>query len=165
MKRFSFRLQSVLDFYSLREELELIKLNDLLRQGSEVESAIKKHVEAMQNVGRELRSRKELTPQELTTSDRYQSHLREQVRQLGTQAVKLETLTTEQRELVVSASRQRKVFEALKDRQQKEHDQALGRVEQQVMDELHLQHRAGRLAAPESLQAQWTSMSHVPDDD
>ena len=47
MKRFSFRLQSVLDFYSLREELELIKLNDLLRQGTEVESVIEKHMEAM----------------------------------------------------------------------------------------------------------------------
>ena len=154
MKRFSFRLQSVLDLYSLREELELIKLNDLLRQGTEVESAIKKHVEAMQSAGQELRRRKELSPQELTISDRYQSHLREQVRQLGTQAVKLETLTTEQRDLVVSASSQRKVFETLKDRQQKEHDQFLERVEQQEIDELHLQHRAGRLAAPGSLQAQ-----------
>ncbi len=117
MKRFSFRLQSVLDFYSLREELELLKLNDLLRQGTEVESAIKKHVEAMQSAGQKLRSRKELSPQELTTSDRYQSHLREQVKQLGTQAVKLETLTTDQRDHLVSASRQRKVFEALKDRE------------------------------------------------
>ena len=51
MKRFSFRLQSVLDLYSSREELELIKLNDLLCRGTEVESAIRKHVEAMQSVG------------------------------------------------------------------------------------------------------------------
>lgn len=163
MKRFSFRLQSVLDLYSSREELELIKLNDLLCRGTEVESAIRKHVEAMQSVGQELRRRKELSPQELIASDRYQSHLREQVRQLGTQALKLETLTTEQRDLVVSASRQRKVFETLKDRQQQEHDQSLERVEQQEIDELHLQHRAGRLAAPGSLHTPWGVAS--PDDD
>ncbi len=165
MKRFSFRLQSVLDFYSLREELELIKLNDLLRQGSEVESTIAKHMEAMRRAGRDLRGRKELSPQELTVSDSYQSHLREQVRQLGTQAIKLETKTTEQRDLVVSASRQRKVFEALRDRERREYDQNLERLEQQEMDELHLRHRSRQLATHHSFQPQWSHGFQAADED
>ncbi len=165
MKRFSFRLQSVLDLYSLREELELIKLNDLLRQVTEVESTIAKHMAAMQITGQGLRGRKELSPQELTVSDRYLSHLREQVRQLGTQVIKLESKTTEQRDLVVSASRQRKVFEALKDRERRQYDQGLERLEQQEMDELHLQHRSSRPAAHESLQVQRYHRSRAADDD
>jgi flagellar FliJ protein len=138
MKRFRFRLQTLLDQRRAREEKLLWELSDLQREEL-------REIERLHGLERILREARESieealrngsTASELVQRDEFAKATRDDIRvqELTIEAVgrRVEAKRVE----VVKAMQDRKVLEALKDKQEREYIVSMARQEQNQLDEM-----------------------------
>jgi flagellar protein FliJ len=138
MKRFRFRLQTALDQRKAKEERLQIELGEILREEAQeaarLADLLERLDEAVASVGAALDSN--LPANEIAAADEYAKCLRDDVKvqQLTIRAVR--SRVEAKRAEVVEAMKERKVLEALRDKQEREHVAAQMRVEQNELDDV-----------------------------
>lgn len=138
MKKFRFKLQTVLDQRKAKEDHLLAELGEVRREEAaeaarltrlrgELEAARAGMVAALAGNAR---------PEELARRDEYVKTMRDdaRVQELTLEAVRARAEA--KRLEVVEAMKERKVLESLRDKQEREYVQACERAEQQQMDEM-----------------------------
>ena len=138
MKRFKFRLQTVLDQRRTREERLQIELGALQREGSLEASKLAALVQSLGDAVQAVESalRESAAPDEIARSDDYAKCLRDDVKlqQLTLRAVR--SRVEAKRGEVVEAMKERKVLEALRDKQKRDYIAAQTRAEQNQLDDV-----------------------------
>lgn len=142
MKKFQFRLEPYHNVCRHHEELEEIRLNELLRQKAEIDTALHQAACRKEEAEAELSSQSEILAEEARIYRRYIQSLKEQIQQLREARSKLEARILRQKNALVEATRKRKVMDRLKERRLQEYQQQANRLEQQEADELFLQRQA-----------------------
>ncbi|MCE5198759.1 MAG: flagellar export protein FliJ [Armatimonadota bacterium] len=138
MKRYKFRLQSLLDQRKSLEEQLLAELGELRRE--EAAEVMRLHVlcQRLEIACIEIEDALKRNAQcaELAQRDEYAKTLRDDVRvqELTIEAVR-ERVEAKRQE-VVKAMQDRKVLETLRDKQEQEYLQAIARAEQNELDEM-----------------------------
>lgn len=142
MKKFSFPLQSVLDYYRRLEAIEEARLNQLLKEKHDLGAALHEAQRSCRRFELELQEKKEIFPNEFLLYGRYISHLQARIHSLTLQGRQLESLIEKQRSVLVAATQRRKVVDRLRERKEEIHNQEVDRLLQQEADDLHLQRRS-----------------------
>lgn len=138
MKKFRFKLQTVLDQRKAREDRLQIELVEVLgeeaREASRLAALLQQLDEALGTVRAAIEDNKPAN--ELAAADEYAKCLRDDVKvqQLTIRAVR--TRVEAKRAEVVEAMKERKVLEALRDKQEREHVAGQMRIEQNEMDDI-----------------------------
>ena len=141
MKKFVFRLEPLLRLRRHREELEEIRLGDLMHERKQY----KDEEEELQN--RLGQTRRQMTEQTVTTSEelnlyqRYAASLERRLLDLGLKLRKLDAHIELQRSVLVKARRHRKVVDRLKEKRRERHHYQQDREDQAELEELHLLQR------------------------
>jgi flagellar protein FliJ len=138
MKRFRFKLQTVLDQRKAKEDRLQAELGELLREeadeAAKLAALLERLAEAVASVESALDS--SLPANEIAGADEYAKCLRDDVKvqQLTIRAVR--SKVEAKRAEVVEAMKERKVLEALRDKQEREYVAAQMRVEQNELDDV-----------------------------
>jgi flagellar FliJ protein len=138
MKRFRFKLQTVLDQRKAREERLQVELAEVLREEARESAKLAELLEKLDDAVASVQSALEskLSAGEIAAADEYAKCLRDDVKvqQLTIRAVR--SRVEAKRAEVVEAMKERKVLEALRDKQEREHIAAQMRIEQNQLDDV-----------------------------
>ena len=132
MKRFSFKLEKILELRKFREEECKLALGQAISALNAIENeimktAVRRHEAAEQRLA---------NPQEMREWDYYILRLDREAESLAEQAAQAEMIVEEKRELYLEASRELKAVEKLKEKKQKEYRKELLDYEMAEIDEL-----------------------------
>lgn len=138
MKKFRFRLQTVLDQRKAKEERLQIELAEVLREEAQESAKLAELLEKLDDAVAAVQSALESNKpaNEIAAADEYAKCVRDDVKvqQLTVRAVRARVEA--KRAEVVEAMKERKVLEALRDKQEREHLDAQMRVEQNQLDDV-----------------------------
>lgn len=138
MKKFKFRLQTLLDQRIAKEERLLIELGEIRRKEAEeiarLERLRARLVEADKRIERAINEGEPV--ENIVRADEYAKSVRDdiKVQELTVEAVRRQVEV--KRLEVVKAMQDRQVLEALRDKQEREYIQAMMRAEQNQLDEM-----------------------------
>jgi flagellar FliJ protein len=132
MKRFSFKLEKILELRKFREEECKLALGQAISALNAIENeimktAVRRHEAAEQRLA---------NPQEMREWDYYILRLDREAESLAEQAAQAEMIVEEKRELYLEASRELKAVEKLKEKKQKEYRKELLDYEMAEIDDL-----------------------------
>jgi flagellar FliJ protein len=141
MKKFVFRLESLLRLRRHREELEEVRLGDLMRERQECEEAKEQLQNRLVQTLQQMTARTETTSGELNLYRNYALSLESKLLDLGLSLRKLQAQIEVQRSVLVKVRRHRKVVDRLKDKRRERHQYEQDRKDQAELEELHLLRR------------------------
>jgi flagellar export protein FliJ len=142
MKKFSFSLQSVLEYCCHIEEMQKAELNRLIAERVRTESKLEETAATRNKQFEELQSRREIYPYEIELYRRYINRLDDDCSFLSRQLEEMDRRIEKQRNEVVIARQKSRVFEKLRKNKEEEHVREVDRVLQEESDELYLQRRS-----------------------
>jgi hypothetical protein len=138
MKRFSFRLERVLQFRRQMKELELSRLERLARQRMELTRRAAEYAEQSLLLRSASISRQTAGGLDLRRAHEYAQALRRSGEQALAQAQQVEQQRRKQLKAVIRAGRQVKLLELLRARKLRLHAQLTGREQDALAAELYL---------------------------
>lgn len=136
MKKFKFRLQTLLDQRQATEDRLLAELGEIRREEAAELAFLEELHARLRDAWEALATMQRSDAEALGRSDEYAKTLRDdiKVQELTIQAVR--TRVEAKRVEVVEAMKQRKVIEALRDKQEQAYIAAHMRAEQSALDEM-----------------------------
>jgi flagellar FliJ protein len=145
MKRFSFRLESYLRLCRHREELEQVRLAELVTEAKRVRDTLATLLEALKRTKDELGGRRTIRVYEVGWYRQRIRGLQVQIEQTESQLANLQDLVIQQRLRLIEARKKRKIVEKLRTNRLNQHQRQVELELQKQMDDLYLQrlHRNG----------------------
>ena len=143
MKRFVFRLESCLKLRRHREEVEEIRLGELMGERLKLHNEKQVLEDSLMKTQKEMTEKKEITSEEVKLYRDYTSNLDRKIVDLSAKLRQLEARLDLQRSILLKARQSRKVIDRLKEKRSRRHQRAADHRVQLEMEELHLQ-RHGR---------------------
>jgi len=138
MKKFVFRLESCLKLRRHREEVEEIRLSELMSQrqkfSAETESLQLKLVATQ----KEMTEVREITSEQVNLYRKYAVSLERKIVDLAARLRQVEARIGLQRSVLLKARQKRKVVDRLKEKRKERHLNEADRRDQAEMEELHL---------------------------
>jgi len=145
MKKFSFSLQSLLDYRKRKEDRLKIELARTITEEEKEKIVLEELKRKMTLCQEELREKKEKA--EIALVIFYYSYLEKLMTRIDEQKRKIEKITRKRKKLhqqLIQASRERKLVEKIRDKRWARFIYLRGKLEQQVIDEsaiIRFQHR------------------------
>ncbi len=138
MKKFSFALQTVLDYRAHTEEQERVKLGRILVEKHDLIATLSQVRTSLQETRLKLQKRQEIFPYEIRLYRQYISSLEDTLERLRRKEQQLDQQIDSQRHTLLTATQKRKVLDRLKFKSKEKYHQELERYRQKEMDELYL---------------------------
>jgi len=143
MKKFVFRLESCLKLRRHREEVEEIRLGELMGERQKLDTEQEELKRSLIKTQKEMTARTEMTSEEVNLYRNYTANLDRKIVDLAASLRKLEAHIDLQRSVLLKARQRRKVIDRLKEKRKERHQRRADHGLQLEMEELHLQ-RHGR---------------------
>ena len=135
MKKYKFKLESILGFRERIEEQLRSELSDLHHNLAEEEARVTNLERYYNEETDRMLERGEITPLELTLYNGYLSGIRTRIED-GHKIVATCTARVEnKREELLEAAKEKKVLEVMKEKDHKEYHKAILKIEQRMLDE------------------------------
>lgn len=145
MKKFSFRLEPYLRLCLHREELEQVRLAELVTEAKRLREALISLRDSLRRTKEELGHQREIRVYEVGWYRQRIQGLQVQIEQLEAQLANLQHLIIQQRLKLIEARKKRKVVEKLRANRLARHERQIDLELQKEVDDLFLQrlHRRG----------------------
>jgi flagellar FliJ protein len=144
MKKFAFSLESCLRLRRHREELEEIRLGELLRDRQQILSEKENLQTRLASAKKEMTALPMITSEEANIYRKYAVSLERKIVDLAAKLRQIEARMELQRSILLKARRSRKVVDRLKEKRKERHLNEAERVLQAEMEELHLLQRGNK---------------------
>jgi len=141
MKKFVFRLESCLRLRRHREEVEEIRLSELMSDRLRFHNEKEQLQLALIGTQKEMTEKKIITSEEVNLYRRYATSLEKKIVDLAARIRQLEARIDLQRSILLKARQTRKVVDRLKEKRRERHQNEADRQIQLEMEELHLLRR------------------------
>jgi len=138
MKKFVFRLESCLRLRRHREEVEEIRLGELMSERQKFHSEKEELERCLARTQKEMTARTEITSEEVNLYRNYTANLDRKIVDLAAKLRQLEARIDLQRSVLLKARQRRKVVDRLKEKRKKRHQRRADHAVQLEMEELHL---------------------------
>lgn len=139
MKKFSFRLEPYLRLCRHREELEQVRLAELITEAKRLREALSMFRQAVNRTKDELGARHEIRVYEVGWYRQRIRGLQSQIEQAETQLANLQDLAIRQRLRLIEARKRRKVVEKLRTNRLNQYQRQVDLELQKQLDDLYLQ--------------------------
>ncbi len=145
MKKFSFRLEPYLRLCLHREELEQVRLAELVTEAKRLREALLSLRDSLTRTKEDLGRQREIRVYEVGWYRQRIQGLQVQIEQLEVQLANLQDLIIRQRLKLIEARKKRKVVEKLRANRLARHERQVELELQKEVDDLYLQrlHRRG----------------------
>jgi flagellar export protein FliJ len=144
MKKFSFRLDSYLRISRHQEQLEQLRLTELMEEERRTRDAIQDLQSSWANTSTELSSHREIHSFEIGWYRQRMDFIEQQIEETENRLAALLERVAVQRERVVEARKKVRIVEKLRERRLERFQFELDRTLQNEMDDLFLLTREGR---------------------
>jgi flagellar FliJ protein len=141
MKKFVFRLESCLKLRRHREEVEEIRLGELMSNRLKFRTEREQFQAKLNATQQEMTERSKITSEEVNLYRKYAVSLEKKIVDLAAKIRQLEARIDLQRTLLLKARKSRKVVDRLKEKRRERHQNEADRQVQAEMEELHLLQR------------------------
>lgn len=138
MKKFSFNLQGILDYWLRLEQQEKTELSRLYSEQRKLSAKLHKVRQSIQKSQVELQQKKEVPAPEIHLYGNYLQNAKLMLNSLTKEEQQLGERLAKQLEVLRAATKKRKTLERLRSRRQQLYSRELNRKEQQEIDELYL---------------------------
>lgn len=139
MKKFSFRLEPYLRLCRHREEVEQVRLAELISEAKRIRDLLITFREALSRTKDELGARQEIRVYEVGWYRQRIQGLKVQIEQTESQLANLQDLVIRQRLQLIEARKKRKIVEKLRANRLSRHQQQVDLELQKEVDDLYLQ--------------------------
>ena len=144
MKKFSFRLESCLKLRRHHEEVEEIRLSELMGERQKVLLETENLQTKLAVTRKEMTARPVITSSEANLYRKYAASLERKITDLAAKLRHLEARIEIQRSILLKARQSRKVIDRLKEKRKERHRVEMDRLIQAEMEEIHLLQRGSR---------------------
>jgi flagellar FliJ protein len=144
MKKFSFRLESYLQICHHREQLEQLRLNELLSEARRIREAREELRSSLALVSADLSTQREIHVFEISWYRQRMQFLNFQIEQAQNRLDAVLGRVATQRNLLVEARKKRRIVEKLREKRFERFQFELDRTLQNEMEDLFLLGREGR---------------------
>jgi flagellar export protein FliJ len=141
MKKFAFNLESCLKLRRHREEVEEIRLSELVGDRQRFLSETESLQMSLAATQKEMTQRRVITSQEANLYSKYAASLERKIGDLAVKLRQVEARIEIQRSILLKARQRRKVVDRLKEKRRERHRNEAERLIQAEMEELHLLQR------------------------
>jgi flagellar export protein FliJ len=138
MKKFKFPLESCLKLRRHREEIEEIRLGELMSERRKFQTELEDLQERLNRTQKEMTEKNEITSREVNLYRRYLTSLERRIVDLSGKLRQVDARLDLQRSVLLKARQSRKVVDRLKEKRKKRHQDEADRLLQLEMEELHL---------------------------
>lgn len=138
MKKFVFPLESSLKLRRHREEIEEIRLGELMSRRQKCHAEKEDLQSKLIKTQKEMTEQREITSEEVNLYRKYAASLERRIVDLTAKLRQLEARLDLQRSVLLKARQSRKVVDLLKQKRRKRHQYEADRQVQAEMEELHL---------------------------
>lgn len=138
MKRFQFQLQTALDWRKRRMETEQARLDDLLLRQSQLHQALDDTGRSYSESQAAILQSTTIDAAELAALDAYRRALHQQKRRIEIEIARVKEALTNQRQILITATRDYRLMEKLKDRRLSEWRKQFDRELENEAAELYL---------------------------
>ena len=144
MKKFSFRLESYLQICLHREQLEQLRLNELMSEERRIREALQDLRAGLAKVSADLSAQREIHVFEISWYRQRMQYVSFQIEQTENRLDAVLGRVAAQRNLLVEARKKRRIVEKLREKRYERFQFELDRTLQNEMEDLFLLGREGR---------------------
>lgn len=144
MKKFVFSLESCLKLRRHREEIEELRLGEMLSERQKFLKEAERLRSGLTKTRKEMTERREMTAEEANLYRKYATSLERKLVDVEARRRQLDARIEIQRSILLKARQRRKVVERLKEKRKDRHQQEVDRLDQAEMEDLHLSQRGRR---------------------
>ncbi len=138
MKKFAFRLESYLKLRRHREEVEEIRLGELMSERQRFRAERDQLQSKLIKARQEMTIQREITVAEVNLYRKYAAGVERKLVDVAARLRQLEARIDLQRSVLLKARQNRKVVDLLKEKRRVRHQNEVDRLIQAEMEELHL---------------------------
>jgi flagellar FliJ protein len=135
MKKFTFKLEKLLELKSYAEREAEIALGHAIGELNRIETEIK-NIAVKRLDAAELRFKSGQSASEIQYADLYILRLDQAADKLMEEAAKAELKVSEARDIYIEASKEKKIFEKLKEKKAKDYKKIISSEEDKAIDEI-----------------------------
>lgn len=139
MKKFNFRLEPYLGLCRHREDIEQVRLAELVSEAKRIRDMLQTFREGLRRTKDELGARHEIRAYEVGWYRQRIQGLQVQIELTESRLTNLQNLIIRQRLQLIEARRRRKVVEKLRSNRLQHHQQQVELEQQKEIDDLYLQ--------------------------